>query len=1324
MATRKTYINSDEELVIKGALTIEGNVTQVETTQTINRLQSDQFIINSDGDAVTSVLSLTGTGSDSADISYSTSSNVVSFNKNITATNFTGNVIGQSANTTQFTSAVTVALTGDVTGSATFIGAGNTASISTTIQPNSVALGTDTTGSYVAGVIGGNGITAINSGGEGSTPTLNLDTTGVTASSYGSASGVSTFTVNGFGQLTAASTTPIQIATSQVTSLETVVEGYFSAQDNGGDGSLSYSNGVFTYTGPSASEVRAHLSAGTGINYSSGQFSTNDSQINIHNLSGYVANENIDHTTVTLTAGDGLSGGGTIASSRSFAVDNTVVRTSGTQSIAGNKTFSGDTTFTGDVDLSGANDVAGFTVDGDLVVTGDITVTTLNATQETNSVITTASLTLRDGATSNADAQIFVEGNYGGNYPNLKWNSSGNRWQFSNNGSAYNDMLLLSDITGGAGLTFGSGDIAVGAGYGITVNANNIELANTSVRELFSLTDAGGDGSMTYNDSTGVFTYNGPTSVQYRSAMQGQDGIDYSTSSGNISVDNTVARTTTNLTAGDGLSGGGTLAADRSFAVDSTVVRTTGDQSLAGAKTFTGKLILPSTDVTDAGAIFTDANEAWVYVNGAKKQITPTASVGTVEDVGSTGLNIYAGNTNAGNVVTHGIKSIDGGTYTTLAEASNVITVDANITAIRSAFSGTGSINYNAGTGQFSFTDVDRSDATIRGLFSASGSIAYNNSTGVFSFTERTEQATRELLSGTGLIGFNNTTGVISTTADNYSSWNINSDSNSAQGVGSGATMKIKGGTGITTSHSGTEVTITSTNTADITSVSAGAGLSGGGSTGAVTLTHADTSSQTSVNNSGRTYIQDVTLDTYGHVTGLVSATETVVNTDTNTTYTAGDGLKLVGTTFHVDFASANIQTSGESFANNDTSLMTSAAIEDKILSYGYTTDSGDITRVNITAGTGLSGTVDTTAGAHNQTISLQQATASEIGGIQVGYSENSQNYPVELSSGKAFVNVPWVDTNTDTNTTYTAGTDLSLSGTTFNVTSATANTADTLVKRDGSGNFSAGTITADLTGDVAGNVTLVSTNTPNAPLGIVFHVAGALKTDASVDLSWNPSTNVLNTTGDIIADTITANTSITGDLTGTADKAERVTVTAAGDVNQDLLLVLTGPDTGTNTNAPLYKHSPVYYNPDSDTLNVTNISGTSSQAKYADLGEKYVADKSYEPGTVLVIGGEHEVTTTDEAGSYKVVGVVSTNPAYLMNSECEGEHTVAVALRGRVPCKVTGNVNKGDVLIASDTPGYAMVGATAHNLSPLQIVGRAITSKLDAGDGVVEIIV
>ena len=88
--------------------------------------------------------------------------------------------------------------------------------------------------------------------------------------------------------------------------------------------------------------------------------------------------------------------------------------------------------------------------------------------------------------------------------------------------------------------------------------------------------------------------------------------------------------------------------------------------------------------------------------------------------------------------------------------------------------------------------------------------------------------------------------------------------------------------------------------------ITAGAGLSGGG-TGDVTLSHSDTSSQGSSNNSGRTYIQDITLDTYGHVTGLSTATETVVNTDTNTTYSAGSGLGLSGTTFsHSDTSNLN----------------------------------------------------------------------------------------------------------------------------------------------------------------------------------------------------------------------------------------------------------------------------------------------------------------------------------------------------------------------------------------------------------------------------------
>jgi hypothetical protein len=98
---------------------------------------------------------------------------------------------------------------------------------------------------------------------------------------------------------------------------------------------------------------------------------------------------------------------------------------------------------------------------------------------------------------------------------------------------------------------------------------------------------------------------------------------------------------------------------------------------------------------------------------------------------------------------------------------------------------------------------------------------------------------------------------------------------------------------------------------------------------------------------------------------------------------------------------------------------------------------------------------------------------------------------------------------------------------------------------------------------------------------------------------------------------------------------------------------------------------------------------GTATAAEYADLAEKYLADQEYEVGTVVSIGGEQEVTACTVGD--RAIGVVSTNPAFMMNSELE--NGTYIALKGRVPVKVIGSVKKGDKLIAASN-GTAQVAA------------------------------
>lgn len=133
--------------------------------------------------------------------------------------------------------------------------------------------------------------------------------------------------------------------------------------------------------------------------------------------------------------------------------------------------------------------------------------------------------------------------------------------------------------------------------------------------------------------------------------------------------------------------------------------------------------------------------------------------------------------------------------------------------------------------------------------------------------------------------------------------------------------------------------------------------------------------------------------------------------------------------------------------------------------------------------------------------------------------------------------------------------------------------------------------------------------------------------------------------------------------------------------------------------------------------LTVPFVYGTATSAQYADLAEKYQTDAQYEPGTVLVFGGSREVTTTGSYADPSVAGVVSTAPAYLMNAD--EPHSVAVALRGKVPVKVVGPVRKGDLLVTSYVAGHAeSVGKeTKYGVS---VFAKSIQEDLAPGQKVI----
>ena len=146
-------------------------------------------------------------------------------------------------------------------------------------------------------------------------------------------------------------------------------------------------------------------------------------------------------------------------------------------------------------------------------------------------------------------------------------------------------------------------------------------------------------------------------------------------------------------------------------------------------------------------------------------------------------------------------------------------------------------------------------------------------------------------------------------------------------------------------------------------------------------------------------------------------------------------------------------------------------------------------------------------------------------------------------------------------------------------------------------------------------------------------------------------------------------------------------------------------------------------YNLGSTTNQWNVVYGHTVEATYADLAERYEADAPYDEGTVLVFGGEAEVTQCVMDTDVRVAGIVSVNPGLKLNSTAGNSETHPyIALKGRVPCKVIGPVKKGDLLVTSDTPGYARScgGADMGHA----VLGKALETNLAGGEKLIEVFV
>jgi hypothetical protein len=297
-----------------------------------------------------------------------------------------------------------------------------------------------------------------------------------------------------------------------------------------------------------------------------------------------------------------------------------------------------------------------------------------------------------------------------------------------------------------------------------------------------------------------------------------------------------------------------------------------------------------------------------------------------------------------------------------------------------------------------------------------------------------------------------------------------------------------------------------------------------------------------------------------------------------------------------------------------------------------------------------------------------------------------------------------------------TVGTTLSVTG---NITGANLNTGAQVVA---TGNVTGGNIVT------AGLITAAGAITSTANV-----TGGNLRTGGLVSATGN-ITSAGNVAGTFFIGNgsqltgLSLGVSVTKFVNGTSegnigDSGGNINFNVAGTSNVAVFTTTGGVFTGLTTPSIAKSGTNAVGNIGSASNFFNRVFATATTALYADVAERFASDEVMEPGTVVELGGAKEITRATSELSEQVFGVISTNPAFMMNGGAGEDDThPAVAMTGRVPVKVVGRVRKGDRLVSAGD-GVARAAqpgeATAFN-----VIGRSLVDKLTPESGTIEAIV